>query len=57
MTKHIDLFNLFTVKRQDVESHGGVFAELINPNNDGVVYLPLEKSELVNETLSEQPIQ
>jgi hypothetical protein len=57
VTKHIDLFNLFTVKRQDVESHGGVFAELINPNNDGVVYLPLEKSELVNETLSKQPIQ
>lgn len=57
MTKHIDLFDLFTVKSQDVESHGGVFAELINPNGDGVVYLPLEKSELVNETFSKQPTQ
>lgn len=52
MTTHIDFFDLFTVNRRDAESSGGTFIELLNPNGDGVVYLPLDRAELVNEIFS-----
>lgn len=52
MTQNINLFDLFTVDRREVERNGGVFFEVLNANADGVVFIPVTLSHLVNETLS-----
>lgn len=53
MTTHIDLFDLFTVGQQEATRRGGAFVELLNPRGDGVVYLPIDLGESVDETFSQ----
>jgi hypothetical protein len=56
MTNNIDLFDLFTVDRNEAERRGGVFFEILNPTQDGVLFVPVGLTESVNETLSNLPL-
>jgi hypothetical protein len=56
MTNDINLFDLFTVDRRETERSGGTFFEILNPSQDGVLFVPVSLADLVNETLSNLPL-
>ena len=35
----INLFDMFTVSREEAERNGGAYIETLNMNEDGVVYI------------------
>lgn len=51
---NIDLFSFFTISREEANSQGGVFIETLNAAGDGVAYIPVSMSELINETILNQ---
>jgi hypothetical protein len=51
----IDLFSLFTVKRDVMLREGGIYIETLNAAEDGVVYIRTSALEEVIETISNQP--
>lgn len=50
----INLFELLTLKESQMLRQGGTYAQILNANEDGVVYLKVDTAEIVNETLSNQ---
>ena len=50
----LDLFNLFTSTKADIDRFGGTYIEILNEEQDGLLYVELSTVDLVTETLSNQ---
>jgi len=51
---NIDLYDLFTVSREEMIREGGVYIETLNANEDGVVYIRTSAFKQVIETATGQ---
>ena len=51
---NIDLYDLFTVSREEMNREGGVYIETLNANEDGVVYIRTSAFKQVIETATSQ---
>lgn len=53
-TVTINLFDLFTVSREEAERDGGAYIETLNMNEDGVVYIKMDMIESANQFILNQ---
>lgn len=50
----INLFDMFTVSREEAERNGGAYIETLNMNEDGVVYIKADLVEMANQFIINQ---
>ena len=52
----LDLFDLFTFTKEEVDHFGGTYIEIVNEDQDGLLYVEQSTVDLVIETLSNQGV-
>jgi hypothetical protein len=45
-----------TISRKEMLQQGGTYIEILNESQDGIVYIPINLAEHVNDTISTQPL-
>jgi len=50
----VNLFDMFTVSREEAERNGGAYIETLNENEDGVVYIKVNMAEMANQFIINQ---
>jgi len=52
----VSLYDLMTISRKEMLQQGGTYIEILNESQDGIVYIPINLAEHVNDTISTQPL-